>query len=105
MTGDSPNLTNRQTTASLKKATSEEEVFQPPTLLLTCTGNFSILDTRGTNLVQPIKQTTYQLDPVEEDMDFLEDIIEIFVDEGTKEEQIWLNKDSLPQTQAILHNN
>ena len=41
-------------------------------------------------------------------MDFLEDIIEgaqIFVDECAKEEQIRLNKDSLPQTQAILHNN
>ena len=40
-------------------------------------------------------------------MDFLEDIIEgarIFVEECAKEEQIWLNKVSLPQTQAILHN-
>ena len=41
-------------------------------------------------------------------MDFLEDIIEgaqIFVDECAKEEQIRLNKDILPQTQAILHHN
>ena len=106
-TGDYPNPTNRQTTAQLNTAISEE-VFQTPTFELTCTGNSSIHDRRGTNTVQPIEEKTYLHDPVEEDMDFLEYIIEgakIFVDKCAKEEQIWLNKDSLPQTQAIFNNN
>ena len=106
-TGDYPDPTNRQETAPLNTAISKE-VFQTPTFELTCTGNLSIHDRLGTNSVQPIEEKTYLHDPVEEDMDFLEDIIEgaqIFVDECAKEEQFRLNKDSLPQTQAILHNN
>ena len=110
-TGDYPNPTNRQTTAPLNTAKTEE-VFQTPTFELMCTGNLSIHDRRGTNTVQPIEEKTYLQDPVEEDMDFLEDIIEgaqFFVDECAKEcakeEQLWLNKDSLPQIQAILYNN
>ena len=108
-TGDYPNPTNRQTTVTaLLNTAISEEVFQTPTIELTCTGNLGIHDRLGTNSVQPIEEKTYLHDPVEEDMDFLEDIIEgaqIFVDECAKEEQIRLNKDSLPQTQAILHNN
>ena len=108
-TGDYTNPTNRQTkvTASLNTAISEE-VFQTPTIELTCTGNLGIHDILGTNSVQPIEEKTYLHDLVEEDMDFLEDIIEgaqIFVNECAKEEQIRLNKDSLPHTHAILHNN
>ena len=108
-TGDYPNPTNRQTTVTAPLNTAiSEEVFQTPTIELTCTGNLGIHDRLRTNSVQPIEEKTYLHDPVEEDMDFLEDIIEgaqIFVDECAKEEQIRLNKDSLPQTQAILHNN
>ena len=98
-TGDYPNPTNRQTTVTAPLNTAiSEEVFQTPTFELMCTGNLSIHDRLGTNTVQPIEEKTYFHDPVEED------IIEgaqIFLDE----EQIRLNKDSLPQTQAILHNN
>ena len=108
-TGDYPNPTNRQTTVTAPLNTSiSEEVFQTPTIKLTCTGNLGIHDRLGTNSIQPIEEKTYLHDPVEEDMDFLEDIIEgaqIFVDECAKEEPIQLNKDSLPQTHAILHNN
>ena len=108
-TGDYPNPTNRQTTVTAPLNTAiSEEVFQTPTIKLTCTGNLGIHDRLRTNSVQPIEEKTYLHDPVEEDMDFLEDIIEgaqIFVDECAKEEQIRLNKDSPPQTQAILHNN
>ena len=108
-TGDNPNPSNRQTTVTAPLNTAiSEEVFQTPTFELTCTGNLSIHDRLGTNSIQPIEEKTYLQDPVEEDMDFLEDIFEgaqIFVDECAKEEQIRLNKDSLPQTQAILHNN
>ena len=108
-TGDYPNPTNGQTTVTAPLNTAiSEEVFQTPTFELTCTGNLSIHDGLGTNTVQPIEENTYLHDPIEEDMDFLEDIIEgaqIFMDECAKEEQIRLNKDSLPQTQAILHNN
>ena len=96
-TGDYPNPTNRQTTVTAPLNTAiSEEVFQTPTIELTCTGNLGIHDRLGTNSVQPIEEKTYLHEPVEEDMDFLEDIIE---------EQIRLNKDSLPQTWAILHNN
>ena len=108
-TGDYPKPTNRQTTVTAPLNTAIlEEVFQTPTFELTCTGNFSIHDRLRTNTVQPIEEKTYLHDPVEEDMDFLEDIIEgaqIFKDECAKEEQIRLNKDSLPPTQAVLHNN
>ena len=91
-TGDYPNPTNRQTTVTAPLNTAiSEEVFQTPTIELTCTGNLGIHDRLGTNSVQPIEEKTYLHDPVEEDMDFLEDIIEgaqIFVDECAKEEQI-----------------
>ena len=55
-TGDYPNPTNRQTTVTAPLNTAiSEEVFQTPTIELTCTGNLGIHDRLRTNSVQPIR--------------------------------------------------
>ena len=62
-TGDYPNPTNRQTTVTAPlNTTISEEVFQTPTIELTCTGNLGIHDRLGTNSVQPIEEkNTYTI--------------------------------------------
>ena len=91
-----PTPTNRQTITPLKTVTSEDEVYQPPTIPPTCTGSLSIPDTRGTNLVQPIQQTTHRHDPVEEDMDFLRISLRVLKSSwrSLPMKQIWHNKNS-----------